>query len=97
VTHRPAKYLLAFRGIPQSEIARTYGTSAPYVNDCLSGRKKPSPKLRAHVARMLGLPEATVWPEFPNPEIERDPATNGAPESTSTEGANLDRSSTLYA
>lgn len=97
MTHRPAKYLLAWRGIPQRQVALTYGTSAPYINDVLSGRKKPSRELRAHVAQMLGLDEAVVWPEFNEPQKEEGPANQRGPQTNHTEGANLDRSDTLYA
>jgi hypothetical protein len=95
MTPRPAKSLLVLRGISQRHVARTYGCAATFVNDCLSGRLKPPPKLRAHVAALLELDEATVWPEF-QPPIEEDPGY-GVPETTSRKGHHLDRSSKSYA
>lgn len=76
MTTRPAKTLLAVRGITQRAVARSYGTgtSPTYISDILAGRRKPSKALRSHIASMLELSEATVWPEFNDQEKKEAPA-----------------------
>jgi hypothetical protein len=54
------------RGIRNRRIAEEAGCSEGWVSQCLLGRAKPSPRLRATVAHVLQLPEEMLFhPEPP--------------------------------
>lgn len=58
---QPALGALRMAGIPIKRVAARGPFNRQYVSRCLHGHVKPSPRLRACVAEMLGKPEHKLF------------------------------------
>lgn len=57
------------RGITQRDLARMLGVSPATLSSIENAWRAPWPKLRADCARILGIPEAKLFP--PNEAVRR--------------------------
>jgi transcriptional regulator with XRE-family HTH domain len=57
----PAKGVLAVRRITIRDVAAHLGYSPTYISKALNGWHSPSPRLRAGIAEMVGLPESALF------------------------------------
>ena len=56
-----AKVILWDRGIPYRRAAKYCGVSSPFISMVLNGQKKPSPKVRRGLSKLLQLPQKELF------------------------------------
>jgi predicted transcriptional regulator len=62
MTPNKIRALLVERGIRQAEIAKELGVTPPAVCAVLNGHWR-SPRVEAHIAKRLGIPQEKLWPD----------------------------------
>lgn len=58
-----ARAALALSGLGVRSAAGTLGVHEDHLSGVLSGRRVPSPRLRASFAALVGIPEERLWPK----------------------------------